>query len=617
MNANFFAVVWNTSSPRNCEAATRVTSAVARLRGHLIAAVRLDGLHFYVSKQGFCSPPIHLIPERTGFTYGTLFSRRPADITDDAPFPRASLDASAAAKIMASHGEHLAAQYWGHHLAFLVDRVSGDKWIFRSPTCHQPCLLATYQGVRLYFSAAEDCARLGIIRFTINWQLVAAFAASTRITTSETGLNEMAELTNGGYHRIHRNAVHEASYWNPARIARSQAIEDPVEAKRALRTTTRACVSTWAAEHPNILQRLSGGIDSSIVTACLSAAPSKPTVTCLNYHSRGTFGDERHYARSVAERAGFRLIEYSNDSSASLAPILTFPRTESPSSYMSRSGFDRREADLARDLGATARFTGIMGDMLFQMPAAAPSVADHLQRHGIAGQFFRLALQAAQTDRVSLWAVLGNAFAKGLLTRPHGFQPGELARRENSLLTMQARDSVFRDAPLRFIHPWLHDLRGVPYGKFPQIAGLSFNSAYFNVLHEPDESELVHPFISEPLMELCLRLPTYVLLRDGWDRALAREAFEADLPHIVKTRTTKGSTVHHFTDQIHHNADFIRDLLSDGVLVREGILDPKKVADCLPGKTRRSNLSMGPLIASIAAEAWLRVWTERPIQYAA
>jgi asparagine synthase (glutamine-hydrolysing) len=246
--------------------------------------------------------------------------------------------------------------------------------------------------------------------------------------------------------------------------------------------------------------------------------------------------------------------------------------------------------------------------MLFHMPPAAPTAADYIRRRGVDRRFFGIALEAAQIDRVSIWKVLGGALMNGIFLPPRSFVPGEFGHPDHSLLTREARESIYHANPLRFVHPWLHALPDVPYGKFPLIASLSWNSAYFHALSAPDEPDLVHPFFSEPLVELCLRLPTYSMLRDGWDRALAREAFDSDLPQIVKSRISKGSPNLHVRERIDYNATFIRDLLADGVLVNRGILDRKRLADCLPGQAKRSPSSPVDLWICTIAEAWSRTW---------
>ena len=50
---------------------------------------------------------------------------------------------------------------------------------------------------------------------------------------------------------------------------------------------------------------------------------------------------------------------------------------------------------------------------------------------------------------------------------------------------------------------------------------------FYDPLGQGNEAERISPLFSQPLMELCLRIPTYVLTEGGWDRAVARRAFYA------------------------------------------------------------------------------------------
>jgi asparagine synthase (glutamine-hydrolysing) len=495
---------------------------------------------------------------------------------------------------------------------FLVDDGGRTRGVFRSPACHQPCLYAVYDGVRLYFSAVEELAALGLMRLSVNWDFVAAFSAFARTSGSETGLNEIRQLNTGEYHEFSPRRDYRGFHWNPATFAKFQSDEEPRESRRLLRETVLSCTSAWIGEHRNILQYLSGGLDSSIATVCLALAPSRPEVTCLNYHSRGAYGDERRYARAVCEKVGFPLVERRHDSAAPMDRLLTYRRTESPAAYVIRDSGEPGEIELARRIGVTARFTGIFGDALFHVPPAAPTVADYVRQRGIDRRFFEIAFLAAQIDRVSIWSVLQGSLVKGLFNPQRSFVPGDFGNSEHSLLAREALESVCHANPLRFAHPWLHDLDGVPCGKFPVIASLSWNSTYCNALAECGEPELIHPYFSEPLAELCLRLPTYSMLRGGWDRALVREAFAPDLPEIITFRASKGSANLHVRERITHNKEFIRDLLSGSVLVKQGILDPKRIAESLPGRATRGGSAPLHLWACVAAEAWSHAWSRQP-----
>jgi asparagine synthase (glutamine-hydrolysing) len=605
---DFFAVLWDRGAPAQAEAAARVNDALTSSCRHLDLMLSAAGIRFYASRDNAARTIVNTLGGSTCLVYGSIF-RRGNDDTPDAPRPPANLSREEVALILESRGRHLVDHYWGQYVLLLVEDSSRTRWVFRSPACHQPCLCALHEGIRLYFSAVEDLSALGLMRLSVNWDFVAAFSAFARTSGSETGLSEIRQLNTGEYHEMTPKRDCRGFHWNPATFTKFQMDEDLNESRRSLRTTVLACISARAGEHRNILQYLSGGLDSSIATACLGLAPIRPKVTCLSYHSRGAYGDERKYARVVCEKVGFPLVEHRHDSAAPMDGMLTYRRTESPAAYMMRDAREPAEIELVRRIGATARFTGVFGDALFHMPPASPTAADYLRRHGLDRRFFEVILLSAQIDRVSIWSVLQGSLAKGLFNPPRSFVPGDFGKPHHSLLTREAVESVCLANPLRFAHPWLHELDGVPFGKFPLIASLSWNSTYCNALAEPGEPELIHPYFGEPLAELCLRLPTYSMLRGGWDRALARESFAPELPEIITCRVSKGSANLHIRERIAHNKEFIRDLLSESVLVKQRILDPKRIAESLPGRATRSSSTPFHLWACVAAEAWSRAWS--------
>ncbi len=617
MAQKFLAILWDAN---NSEQEIRVSLLLAQIGvncRHLKEASRAPGFVFLCSASHSGQPRLQILANGSGLVFGTVFERH-SDPLDAAPCSRRQLTETDAGRIVASGGKYLLEKYWGHYLAVVFSNDHSKKWIFRSPNCFQPCLTASVRGVQIYFSTTEDLARLGILRLTINWPYVAVYAEGGRVQCAETGLNEVTELQVGECHEAAADStqVKRMFYWSAADAARLAPVDDAVYAERALRATVRSCVASWAAEHPRIVQRLSGGIDSSIVATCLRLAPARPDVTCINYYAPGAYGDEREYARSVALKNDFLLRENRQNGSFPLKSLLDLQRTESPFAYLFKVECDSRELQLARELGATARFTGTMGDMLLQTPPALPSAVEYLQRHGFNLAFLRIALQCAQLDRVSLYRVIGQAVRNGVLRPPKSALPGELDFPEMTLLTHEAQRMFVKDSR-RFVHPWLHSVEGVPFGKFTQVSCLGFNSTFFNSLSEEGESDLVHPLLSEPVVELCLRIPTYMLMHSGWDRAMARQAFAQELPDKVRMRSTKGSMNQWVREMIASNAAFIRDILVDGILVKERILDRDLAVAALPGSMSRSPLPMGSLLDCVAAEIWSRTWSRADARRAA
>src|SRR6202012_3204926 len=93
---------------------------------------------------------------------------------------------------------------------------------------------------------------------------------------------------------------------------------------------------------------------------------------------------------------------------------------------------------------------------------------------------------------------------------------------------------------------------------------------------------------SQPILELCLRVPVHLMTLGGWDRAIARRAFYDELPREVVNRKEKGAMDQHLREIVDRNITFIRGLLLDGGLVQEGVVDRKKLLTALSGKVSQT-----------------------------
>jgi asparagine synthase (glutamine-hydrolysing) len=165
-----------------------------------------------------------------------------------------------------------------------------------------------------------------------------------------------------------------------------------------------------------------------------------------------------------------------------------------------------------------------------------------------------------------------------------------------------------------YLHPLLAQPRGTPSGKLWQAHQLSSPWEFYDPLGRPDDPERVAPLYSQPVIELCLRLPVHVLTLGGWDRAIARRAFYNDIPLEIVNRRNKGGIEAHVRGVLQHNIAFVRELLLDGILVEEGIVDRGKLATVLSGTATRIQASSGELYDFIGAEAWLRRWKNRRVE---
>ena len=539
-----------------------------------------------------------------GVVLGTLFKNAESARAFSS---KAQLDDAESARVIDTQGHHLLNNYWGRYVAVLHDSENAVVSILRDPSGALPCLMANCRGVDIFFSDAESIAQLVVGPFSINWDYVYGVVCSSALQLRATGLREISEVQAGERVDLQHGCLTRTLIWNALRISQSDPIESPEQAARAVGHVTRDCVYAFAAGHEHILHRLSGGLDSSIVARCLSDAPTRPSVVCLNYFGEGAHEDERVFARAVAQSTGLRLIERRNNPlGTNLDSLLNISRTERPRFLIYNVEHSELEARIAEDFGATALFGGTGGDGLFYQTNAVLGAIDYLYTYGTTPRLLRIALDAARMDRVSIWAVLRRAIGEAMFDRR--WDPTEELGVGRQFVSAEIANVVRGNKA--FSHPWLSESAGVPHGKLWHAMGVSTPLPFYDPLGREGNPESIYPLISQPLLELCMRIPVYALIDGGWDRSTARKAFSNSLPSKIVRRRGKGGSTRSAKVLYQNNLPFIREFMLDGVLVRERILDRKKLeAELNTSRAVTSAAFSEILIEHLCTEAWLRSWS--------
>jgi asparagine synthase (glutamine-hydrolysing) len=413
---------------------------------------------------------------------------------------------------------------------------------------------------------------------------------------------------------IEQGRASKVSYWDPLDIARASVVENTDEAAAVLRTAVKTSVHTWAACHDSILLYLSGGLDSSIVLASLYDAPKRPHVTCLTEYSPGADSDEREYARLMTQHVGFcAQIEQLRNSDIPLQAMLNARLTPSPQGTHRRVEAARREAQLAHRCGASAVFSGSGGDQLFFQNSARLSVADFLVRRGVRIPLARLIYQAAQLEKKSVWRISRDALANAL--SPERFDPLTSIFEGQTLVSAGTEDCISTARAAR--RAQRRRRPHIPPGKLWHAYDVAPADCYYDPFGESGDPEQIAPLLSQPLIETVLQIPTYLLLADGWERGLARRAFEAELPPAIARRRGKGGIEEHLFDILQKNKEFARSLLVDGVLADRGLIDRDRVASALSDGPSGVLKGSAEIYVYLATEAWLRMWGRQASRAAA
>lgn len=593
----YIAIAWNESAPQSAAVAQRF-SLEWQQNVDWQAALLRPGLHVFAMGARLGINEVWSLQGGLGVVLGKLFRRTELD---SAAAPSASINSTDSASILESSGRALVDRFWGRYVA-LLRNASGGNLVMRDPSGTLPCFRIRHQGVSIVFSWLEDALQMlgPSKRPTVNWEALTAQMLRGPLGGRETALAGISQVLPGEV--LDLDTDRSVLLWSAVEIARTPARYDVAEAVQLLGHAVRSCTRAWASCYDSLLLRLSGGVDSSILLSCLAPGRTTADVICVNYHSPGIDSDERPYALMAASRIGRDLLLRERNLGFRIERVLQIARMPSPVAYVGGMN-TTTDAKLASAYAASAMFTGAGGDALFyELPRWWPA-ADYLHNNGLDAGFPAAALDAARLGRLSIW----RTFALAVRERIRPALAARLPRMQHPLL---GRDWISAHADeQRFMHPALSEAALLPIGKYMQTVALMHPIGYYDPFEQASAPELVYPLLSQPLVELCLRLPTYVLVHGGRGRALARSAFAVDLPPRITNRRSKGGMEEHIKAVLDANIDLVRGLLLEGELSRRGMLDRSKVEELLSGRPTTLTCSPSQIHGLVGVEAWLSRWT--------
>lgn len=602
----YIAIAWSPEIHASNHDAVRISETLLRSGGgDWHCQMSVPGLALYSRNSVDPAMRTYVLPGQLGAIVGRLFSRhtpetrqmRPEDLPGE--------------EIVGTQGLMLLERFWGKYIAFLKTKSGKDCSVVRDCSGQIPCFYLRLDSVYLFFSDIRDidCIRP---RLTINERYLAAFISRQPLHVRETGLNEITELLAGDIVTVTRSGLTHRRFWNPRKIAMDRPIASYAHARAHLVGVTESVICSWAQLYQRILLHLSGGLDSAIVLGCLKRLGLADRVLGVTEYTAESSGDERHYARAAATMANIPLIELprvdDGETFANNLPLIP-PDPRPDVSKTNRILHLERLNAVARDYGCDTVWTGQGGDQLFLQAHHPYAAADYVMGCHLPLQLPSIAYHSALLSRQSVWAVLRQAAA--YWWRPSRSPPLVVGGRGDAFLADSAPEFV----PEPLI--WRLGNEPLPPGKVDQLdilLDLLNRHKPIAGLELPYEQ---HPLISQPLIELSLRIPTYHLLRGGRQRAMARDAFADRVPACIIKREDKGMIPDQLRTLLRSGSPYIRETLLDGVLVTMGILNRSALVGILNQEETFTQDQLFPLFACIAAETWARHWTPKSQQAAA
>lgn len=516
---------------------------------------------------------------------GTLFGRRASSGLDQIP--------QAVADRISASPAALIDDYWGPYLA-VIGNEDGSISVVRDPSGALPCYVMETE---THFVLASDLGTFeaaGTPAGGVQWERLFDHLQAIEIRRAETCVEGISELPPGSVTRFAGANRLTTPLWSPWPFTSPAARLAPGAAPAILRDVICTSVSALASRHRQVLVGLSGGLDSSIVCAALAAGGHD--FTCLTLATSDASGDERPYAKLVAQAVGARLLEHHYD-----------PRkielARSASAHLPRPGakpfMQEIERAYALALGAgqaDAIFTGNGGDNVFCYLHSAAPIVDAIRAAQSPALILRTLRDMCAVTQCDL-LTMTRALLSSLLGRSRVSGP------DPSLLNAgRARGHISRA-----LTPYMDDAPA----NLPGVAGhVRLLLSIQNFIEGYDRAAfpaVVPALLAQPIVETCLRIAPWDWCRGGINRSVAREAFEGLLPRPILRRVSKAGPESVTAAVFAAGRLQLRELLLGGLLRDHAIVDPVAVETVLDDPATVHGQMLYRILDIADAEAWARL----------
>jgi asparagine synthase (glutamine-hydrolysing) len=478
----------------------------------------------------------------------------------------------------------LVRDFWGSYVLFTGDGMIHR--VMRDPSGSIPVYYGSSGALQLYASDGDMLKLAWPEPFQPDLAAARHWLKYPFLRTKRTGALGVSELAPGMIHEVGRSGTRVSQAWSPGSFAEpTSAIASFGDAAALLREEILRSVALLAAGQSNMILQLSGGLDSSILAAALAEAGMN--FRAVTFATISADGDERPFARQVADHFEIDLQEI-GEADLDFIPSPAGSPLQRPANPLLQPL--RRALVAAAREGPTVLLDGGGGDNLFGSISTAAPAIDALRQKGITAAIGSLRNIAARHG-CTFWAAAGSAVRRGRRGRV------SLWPADHSFLVPPVTPNMPE------AHPWLASsdaLRPGSADHLRMIVGL------FHFLADPetDTPANLHPLMCQPLIELCLRIPSWLWLEGGRDRAVARAAFRHLLPPSVLDRRGKGSLQGMIVRGFEARRAELRDYLVEGRLVEHGIADPAAIAAYFD--TGGQATARNRILELASAEQWLR-----------
>ena len=523
-----------------------------------------------------------------GIVLGILFSRKSGTPVLDIPSARFS---PSDPKFLANWLVH---ECWGGYFAALRQAGTGDFALLVDPAGQCPVYKMQTPTHVIAASHPELLQRASGKALNVSWQALYAHLRRPDLRQRATCLEGVTELARGELVQSSGGSQSTLTLWHPQTFMPSGPVPTYDEAAEELHSIAVKVIGTWAQRLSPVAVAASGGVDSSFI--CAALAKAQIDFSCITVATADPSGDESQFVRLLGQHLGRKTICAAFDLDR-IDPLRAasagLPR---PSRKSFMAALDTAVLEAGTSVGAAAVFDGNGGDSLFCFLHSAAPVVDRLRSEGPGSGLVSTFLDMCKLTDCDA-PTMAKAVIRRLFRKP-GF---------SEWVTDDRLLSDFDCSSIDPVSTWRSTDVGRHGGKRDHLVQIMRTQ---NNVHGVAAYGLprLSVLMSQPLVEYCLSVPTWLWCNGGINRALARDAFAAELPREILLRTSKAGPESFLHSMFAKHRRAIRDLLMDGLLARHGLIDRSAVDEAMKVDALSGGAIIYRLLDLAEAENWARSW---------
>lgn len=515
---------------------------------------------------------------------GRVFRHDGTPYRDGAEFPD-SLDQQQFRDFLLNH-------CWGDYVLLQSSPDGASTIIMRDPSGGVPCVYSAGPEPRFVTSDISLATDHGLYRKHIDWEFIGQSLIYPHQMTQRTALTDIRELLPGGLLHLRGAGIAFEQVWSPWDFVSAERREDnPEKAALRVRDTVLTATRAWADIDRSVLLELSGGLDSSILAACLRHTAA--SVSCYTLTTPVPGADERQYANLVTNDLGVTLHVEELGFDLARFDVPPPPWSVTPRINILQHALNETMNTAGSVEGVNSHFSGGGGDTIFCYLGNAAPAADAFRERGVAAGVNAIR-DLSHLHQCTLWKAARLTLNK-LFHRPKGLYDADF-----TLLSQQ----ITAMPPAR--HPWFEAPPGALPGDRRRIQLLAGTQVYRHAMSRGTR-DLRMPLLAQPVVEACLSVPTWMWIAGGRNRSVARAAFADELPREVLNRRSKGDFAQYLGAVWRRNKDQMQDYLLEGELQAKGLLaPPDSFRDFFQSHTVPRDESFSRIFDLCMIENWVR-----------